>query len=141
MSATESPARWLARVSRNCERINRAERLSIGVLNDTARRIRSDLDTLRQYQQPAYREDVTGILGELAYPLGTYRGCPAIWLDPCADSALLETAMVLGSTLQARAPRKYAAILRGVRLDVKRYVIWFDLPPEPRDDLPYEAAA
>lgn len=119
----------------------RVARLTNGALNDAARRVRADLNTLRQYQQPAYREDVTGILGELAYPLGTYRDCPAIWLDPCADSALLETAMVLGSTLQAKAPRKYAAILAGARLDVKLYVIWFDLPSEPKDDTPFEAAA
>lgn len=122
------------------EQRERVARLTNGALNDTARRVRADLDTLRRYQQPAYREDVAGILGELAYPLGTYRNCPAIWLDPCADSALLETAMVLGSTLQAKAPRKYAAILAGARLDVKLYVIWWELPPAPVDDIPYEAA-
>lgn len=140
-TATESPARWLARVARNCERINRAERLSIGTLKDTARRIRADLETLTQYQQPAYREDVAGILGELAYPLGTYRDCPAIWLQPCADSELAEQLMSLGADLQKHAPRKLSSIWASVRMDVRRYVIWFDLPAEEVDPLSLDGAA
>lgn len=119
----------------------RVARLTIGTLNETARRIRADLDTLTQYQQPAYREDVTGVLGELCVSLGKHGEYPAVYFEPRGDSGLAEELMVLGAELQKHLPRKMSAILASQRMDVKRLVIWWELPSEPRDDVPYEAAA
>lgn len=119
-------------------RVSRTE----GELNQRARDVRSHLNVLQQHQQRAYREDVTGILGELCYSLGTHSsGNPAIYWNPCAESELAEMLMVLGTDLMTRAPRKYAAILASVRLDVRRCVLWFDLKAEEVDPLSLDGAA
>lgn len=118
-------------------RVSRTE----GELNQRARDVRAHLAVLQQHQQRAYREDVLGVLGELGYALGTHStGNPAIYFDPMADSAWAEELMILGGELRTRLPRKFAAILSTVRLDLKRCVLWFDLPREP-EGIPYEAAA
>jgi hypothetical protein len=106
-------------------------RITVAELNAAARRIRADLDILQQHQQTAYQSDVAAILGELAYQLGTYRDCPALHFGQMSDSEWAEELMVLGGELRTRAPRKWSAILRSVRLDAKRCVIWFALEPEP----------
>lgn len=117
-------------------------RLTLGELHAYERAIKAGVIACALQGERAYREDVTGILGELNYCLGTHSsGNPAIYWNPCAESELAEMLMVLGSDLMTHAPRKYAAILRSVRLDVRQCVLWFDLPPEPADDIPYEAAA
>lgn len=108
---------------------------TIGDLNAIERLIRAGIETLQQHQQPAYRDDVTAVLGELAYPLGTYRDCPAIFFPPQSDSELAEELMILGAALQTREPRKWSAILRAVRYDARKCVVWFDLPAEECDPL------
>jgi hypothetical protein len=118
-------------------RVSRTE----GELNQRARDVRDHLAILQQHQQPAYQSDVTAILGELAYQLGTYRDCPALHFGPMSDTEWAEELMVLGGELRTRAPRKWAAILRSVRLDLRKCVVYFELPVEPEDGIPHEAAA
>lgn len=129
-------------VAGHFRRVAQLERMTLGELYRHQRAIIDGINACQQHQQRAYREDVIGVLGELDYCLGTHSsGCPAIYWNPCAESDLAELLMCLGSDLRTRAPRKWSSICSSVRLDLKRCVLWFDLPSEPADDIPYEAAA
>lgn len=115
----------------------RDHRARVGDLHAAARRVRADTAMLDQHPERAYREDITGTLGGLCYDLGTHKGYPAVYWNPGENVA--ELLMVLGVDLKTREPRKFSSILASVRMDAKCCVLWFELPSEPADDLPYEA--
>lgn len=125
-------ATGLERTARVCRQISAdidRERVTLGTLHAAQRRVRDDLTLCQTHPVPTvHRDDVSAILGELCYAVGTYRGHVAIYFAPMSDTQFLEEAMALGAAIQKAEPRMYSGILRSVRWDAKRWVVYFELP-------------
>lgn len=107
----------------------RVERATLAECHAAERAAREALTLCSAHPVPAvYRHDVSAILGELCYEVGTYDGHLAIYFQPLSDVAMMEEAMALGAAILRAEPRMFAAIMRSIRWNAKQCVVYFDLP-------------